>query len=649
MAEPATQDASIALYQYLCQEIVGSEENVKARRMMNTVRDYLESDDNQSIITSGSFGEGLEMRGSDLDLMFAMKYIEVCEDNNVPLNPDKAYFIIEADEIQPGYTQLHLQNKHCNKKLNILEICEEIGGEYYCSNFRIKQRFINEFAPIIHGPCTSDKKGVFDIAYCLHCKSWIRQAHQWIKRSNNAWPGYDVKQSIITHGVLFVPIGVKGSSKEDLEWRISFSVGERLLIYAFTHTQLLCYALMKILLKDVIENDLESKDMLCTYFMKTILFWISEEVPLTTWHPANLISNFIKCMKRLTYCVENSDCPHYFIPENNLFENKMKGHAQETLLKKLKSLNSYGWKCILFSNQINKLSFQIQSETPTLYYTCYNSLKIVVSPTAFLRDGFIPSTPSSFEKEVHMMQSFKSSNIKYLCSFYMSKMCHNRCQVLPFDVMDNNKSFYKQYKMCISHVLLNTREDAVSGWLMLASFFYKTKQFQIALDILQYSLLKCSPEKIYNDFDVSNIHNEIYRLNLFMQMSIVQLTKLLLVNEVLFIENSLFTPNELLIGKNTTGFQIPPVVYAHSLRFLCHYQLNNICQCQHSLKDLQLTIEEDYFIAEDSEKASSYNILGIIFHLVGDRASARQVLMKSIEIYQDVDCNSAYRMLPLIG
>ncbi|VDH98975.1 Hypothetical predicted protein [Mytilus galloprovincialis] len=254
--------------------------------MMNNVRDYFDSNDNKSIITSGSFGEGLEMRGSDLDIIFAMNYIEVCEDKSVPLNPNKAYFTIEANATQPGYTQLRLGYEHYNKKLNILEICEEIGGKYYCSNFCIKQRFINEFTPIVHGPCTSDKNGFYDIAYCLHCKTWIRQAQQWIKRSNNAWPEFDVKQSIVAHGVLFVPIGVKGSLKEHLEWRISFSVGEKLLIHSFTHTQLLCYVLMKILLKDVIEIDLESKNILCTYFMKTILFWISEELPLTTWHPS---------------------------------------------------------------------------------------------------------------------------------------------------------------------------------------------------------------------------------------------------------------------------------------------------------------------------------------------------------------------------
>lgn len=71
--------------------------------------------------------------------------------------------------------------------------------------------------PTIHGPCLSDKQGFFDFACCLRRKSLVTQSKQWIIRSNNSWPGTDVKESIIKHGVLFVPIGVKGSTKEELE------------------------------------------------------------------------------------------------------------------------------------------------------------------------------------------------------------------------------------------------------------------------------------------------------------------------------------------------------------------------------------------------------------------------------------------------
>ncbi|XP_052083522.1 cyclic GMP-AMP synthase-like [Mytilus californianus] len=180
---------------------------------------------------------------------------------------------------------------------------------------------------------------------CFHCKTWVSPATKWITRSSNSWPSHDVKQGIIKHGVLVVPIGVKGSPKEDLQWRVSFSVGEKLLINTFTHTQLLCYALLKIILKDVIATNLECKDLLCSYFLKTIIFWISEELPQSIWKPGNIIPCFMICFSRLVYCVEHSVCFHYFIPENNMFENKIEGRGREILLEKLYSLYSYG--CII--------------------------------------------------------------------------------------------------------------------------------------------------------------------------------------------------------------------------------------------------------------------------------------------------------------
>lgn len=49
----------------MCQNIVGTADYVKQIRLMNAVRDNLTSNNFGTYITSGSFGEGLEMRGSD--------------------------------------------------------------------------------------------------------------------------------------------------------------------------------------------------------------------------------------------------------------------------------------------------------------------------------------------------------------------------------------------------------------------------------------------------------------------------------------------------------------------------------------------------------------------------------------------------------
>ena len=628
----------------MCQKIIGTEELVQTRRKMNAVRDNLSSNETSSFFTSGSFGEGLEMRGSDVDIMTTIEDTEVSEDRNVHFDPVKTYFIMETDEAPLGFTQLRLIH---SDSLSTLYFCDKIGGEYYLSNVYVKQLLMTKNTPIVHGPCISDTWGLLDIACCLHSKNWISQAAQWITRSNNSWPAYDVKQSIIQHGVLFVPKGVQGSIKEDLEWRISFSVGEKFLVYTFTHSQLLCYALMKIILKDVIDTDLDCKELLCSYFLKTILFWISEEMPHTIWKPACMIPNFMRYFRRLIYCVENSVCPHYFIPENNLFAIKIRGHAQETLLQKLITLNSYGWQCILFSDQINKSALQINSEMMSINAFNDKSLKFIVSYFGYGTDALIISLPFSLIKVVQRILSFESSKIKHLYSLYMSNICRYNVQSLPFVSTYTNKSSYKQYKACISTCLLSTHHDAVSGWLMTASFFYKTRQYKIALEILHYSLRKCSPKKLYHEIDLSDIHYELISLHMFKQMSIVQLTKLLLVKEVRLIKNSYFTPDEFKIADNTKHYRIPPVVYIHSLRFLCHYHLNNIIQCRHSLIDLQITIDKELFISNVAQKAESLHILGIIFQLVGDKKSARQACLKAVKLFPDKDCNKAFRFLSL--
>ncbi|XP_063438859.1 uncharacterized protein LOC134719850 [Mytilus trossulus] len=358
MEDNITRNISMALYRYLCQHIVGSEDHVKQIRLMNAVKDNIESNKEYTLITSGSFGEGLDMRGSDLDIMQVSRHVQVYEDVKPFLNPNITYLSMDTDDVKPGYAQLKLD--YIGFRNKVLKLCEEQNGEHYFSSTLCKQ--MNAISrTTIHGPCISDLTGFMDHACCLHCKTLVSPARLWVTRSNYSWPSHNVKQSIIKHGVLFVPIGVKGSPKEHLEWRISFSVGEKFLINTFTHTQLLCYALLKIILKDVIATVSECEDLLCSYFMKTIVFWISEELPQSVWKPDYIIPCFMRCLSRLVYCVEHSVCIHYFIPENNMFENKIVGRARGVLLENLYVLHSYNWRCILLSDQISYFDFSLSN------------------------------------------------------------------------------------------------------------------------------------------------------------------------------------------------------------------------------------------------------------------------------------------------
>ncbi|CAG2247014.1 unnamed protein product [Mytilus edulis] len=128
---------SIALYRYLCRNIVGTEDQVKRIRHMNAVRDNIESRNGVRVITSGSFGEGLEMRGSDIDRMKVLPF-SVSEDLIHHLNPSKLSLIMEREDVKPCYTLLRLESINNQKFFNL---CEVYNGSYYLSSALYQQYY----------------------------------------------------------------------------------------------------------------------------------------------------------------------------------------------------------------------------------------------------------------------------------------------------------------------------------------------------------------------------------------------------------------------------------------------------------------------------------------------------------------------------
>ncbi|XP_076086781.1 cyclic GMP-AMP synthase-like receptor 2 [Mytilus galloprovincialis] len=552
---------------------------------------------------------------------------------------------MDTDDVKPGFTQLRLEY---SRDQYILEFCEEHNGKHYCSSALWKGNILlhgGDKGKTIHGPCITDKTGDFDFAFSLHCETWISSAVNWITRSSRSWPSHNVTQSIINHGVLFVPIGVHGSPKEDLEWRVSFSVAEKLLINTFTHTQLMCYALLKIILKDVIANDDECKDLLCSYFLKTIIFWISEELPSSVWKPDNLIPCFMRCFSRLVYCVEHSVCLHYFIPENNMFENKIEGRARDVLLKKLNTLHSYGWQSILFSDQISNFDVAMWNfpiEPFTLYVNDVE--KIVQSSNLYIANCSLESYSELDIFNTGLLQNIwcHHSSLKQIYAYYISQRCSILAQRLPFaGATINNKNQYKQYKSCLSTLLTNVYHDAVSGWLMVASFFYKTKQYRKALHIIRYSLSKCTSDKLFFGMTLSDNYYQLLKLLSFNNKSVVYLLKIMFVDCIRFNENSALTPDELVMEGCNNEYYIPSTAYAYFLSVLCHYHLNDVRHCQDSIQDLKIVIGERYLMSHVRITAEAYTLLGIALQLFGDKESARQAFLQSLEIYTDESNNSA--------
>ena len=105
-------------------------------------------------------------------------------------------------------------------------------------------------------------------------------------------------------------------------------------------------------------------------------------------------------------------------------------------------------------------------------------------------------------------------------------------------------------------------------------------------------------------------------------LSITRVLKLLLVRHVTFTRQSTLIPEELELEVVNVHHYLPPVVYSHFLRLLCHYHLHNVNQCYNALAELQLTISEDLFISGGGDRSNSYNCLGLAFQIIGNHEMA---------------------------
>ncbi|VDI23865.1 Hypothetical predicted protein [Mytilus galloprovincialis] len=486
---------SVDIYKYLCQKI-GSEDEVKIRRLTYIIDDLGIPSTTATQITSGSKGEGLQLKGSDLDLMSIDPSFKVYESESdfFPQSCKCILLLRKTEDTHPCFTQLHLVNNHDltgdhGKRIKNSFLGRKFSSELYRINCMENMPNIDGM-PKIHGPCISTTTENMDLAWCLKCDKWISQAKQWIIRSRTTWPPLDLISKIISCGVLLVPIGYKGSSNEILQWRISFSVGEKCLIFAFNHIQLLCYALLKIMIKEIVEKHTDLKSLLCSYFVKTLMFWISEESDPSMWRPDKIIPCFMACLKRLIYCVEYSTLLHYFIPENNLFYLRFDFDKKDKMISILKNLFEKGIYCFAQSETL----FDII----TLHFKVTDSSlrRIVESQHEIMRyKCLFTHRPLTL---LYYFLHYSSTKMSKSIFFVMLSSAHqNDPQILQDLPRSKTKHKYYKYKRDLSHLLIGTNSDAVAGWLVLASFFYVHEHYLLSLDIVNYALRKCTSEKIY--------------------------------------------------------------------------------------------------------------------------------------------------------
>ena len=186
-----------------------------------------------------------------------------------------------------------------------------------------------------------------DIVGAVRSCTWPECASEWLVRERHYnWPSREQIDKCKTLGCFFVHVGHPNSAEKHLQWRLSFSLQERLLVTAFNSLQLKCYVLLKMIKNEKIHKVLGEKS-LSSYHFKTCMLYMIENTPAEFWTEENLLVCLHHCLQQMLVWTETGVCPNYFIPEENMFDGRVSGEMQSRVCKILKLILSADFKFLL--------------------------------------------------------------------------------------------------------------------------------------------------------------------------------------------------------------------------------------------------------------------------------------------------------------
>ncbi|KAK3085983.1 hypothetical protein FSP39_011680 [Pinctada imbricata] len=656
MAETFVEDVisliSKGLYRTVS-DIIGPECIIKLRRQAIDVRDHIVNCDTSFpslIITSGSTSEGFNFESSDLDLMSVDRNVLVCTESNryfVQKLQSPSSFFMDNEECSPGFTLLRCLT--CDmKNENIFNCLIWKGDEMYLSSKAIRETYGSTSISETHGPCQSENyiglEG--DLAFTLRCPVWPEQAVSFVSRSvDRGWPLFEVLKNICGDGCLFVPVNSKQQScmeMIDLEWRMSFSLAEKKLIYSMNHCQFLCYGLTKLFLNEILKECPPIHDLLCSYFMKTAVFWEISENP-GDWTIQTFLLKFWNVLRRLMKWIRDGYCPNFFVPENNMFYGKICGDNQRKLLSVLSDLYSEGYLCLLRCPSLNG-NFTTIIRQPYVAYTLSNNedeyvpmsrkemMKLFV---VLIFEVYFPY--HSFKRIIISLDNTAKINIdseETLCTvrLRLNLILQGYAEFLLLSVKSpcfkytRNRKHYHSNKAA-ERLILRAKTHFCMNYMHYARLTYMAGNYQKTIGILHFIKTRLQSQPyMYSwspDFDIiMDLRQQGMSYDTFIKsfvVSYVQMGSLTLIQELQL---------ECLAQIQYTGgapFVIPPLVLINFLLILSYTRLGENHKRYDILQDLQFLLNyDDGYHVFDPTAAISWEILGICQQICGDRQAAFQ-------------------------
>ena len=428
-----------------------------------------------------------------------------------------------------------------------------------------------------------------DNVLSIHCNFWPTSAAEWIERPRHyGWPSREDRDKIITFGCYLVPVGHKLSNMNPLEWRLSFVLAERTLVWSFNHTQMQCYAVMKLILKEFIKVHCpeEHNDVLCSYFIKTFLFWQYEKMDQSFWQSINLRGCLQYLLNEFCKCIQTGSLRHYFIPCYNLLEVKLTREAQSkllqfydiviqsdmTILAQSASLSGV-WLQFLQDRGHKRMITRRMWENEEQIMDIMSQVKCEVSERTlcqFVSLGRMLVALDSFANIREMRTSLPLFAIKHICQLLTVEEVS--------DFRHGNKSRYNH----IMHLDKNVYGgDVTSSKLLIATYWLQHGDYSKSLHSINDALSSIPPYALYySGIIISNIeskclYNDMYRYD---DSDVTTIAREAWLFDIHMKKMDYgFVPRaiqiELYYCDPEIGIYIPQMTYAFYLMFLCYHGL----------------------------------------------------------------------------
>jgi len=216
----------------------------------------------------------------------------------------------------------------------------------------------------IHGPAecinVGDKYLSVDGVLCVRCLSWPSQAEDWPTRHRNYdWPDSATVGHVVNNGCDVVrkahPLCGQDERMSNIQWRLSFSRAEIVLLNSWIPVQQIVYHVLRIFVKTELMPNCDTSEALSNYHMKTLMMWASEVESSSFWiDDLNVIRICVELLHSLSSRLTVALCPHYFVTNCNLIHNFF---GEELIASQLMSIdevllstwfvNNYLQKCFL--------------------------------------------------------------------------------------------------------------------------------------------------------------------------------------------------------------------------------------------------------------------------------------------------------------